>query len=89
MISREGYVEVLRGAHRALPRLFAQGRNGFFEESLHGADALVAEKFIYVRVDCDICEPAGSVCVVFPRGGAEPVRKIIAKDSATDRGDCV
>ena len=27
---------------------------GFFEKSLHGADAQVAGKFCYVRIDCDI-----------------------------------
>jgi tetratricopeptide (TPR) repeat protein len=31
---------------------------GFFDASLLGADAQVAEKFAYVRIDCDIYEPA-------------------------------
>jgi tetratricopeptide (TPR) repeat protein len=31
---------------------------GFFEKSLHGADALLAEQFSYVRIDCDIYQPA-------------------------------
>ena len=31
---------------------------GFFEKSLHSAEALVAEKFSYVRIDCDIYLPA-------------------------------
>jgi hypothetical protein len=31
---------------------------GFFEKSLRGADALLAEKFCYVRIDCDIYQPA-------------------------------
>jgi len=31
---------------------------GFFEKSLRGADALVAGKFAYVRIDCDIYLPA-------------------------------
>ena len=31
---------------------------GFFETSLRGADALVAGKFAYVRIDCDIYLPA-------------------------------
>jgi tetratricopeptide (TPR) repeat protein len=31
---------------------------GFFEKSLRGAEALVAEKFSYVRIDCDIYLPA-------------------------------
>ena len=31
---------------------------GFFDTSLRGADAQVAEKFAYVRIDCDIYEPA-------------------------------
>jgi tetratricopeptide (TPR) repeat protein len=31
---------------------------GFFENSLRGADAQVAEKFAYARIDCDIYEPA-------------------------------
>ena len=31
---------------------------GFFEKSLHSAEALVAEKFAYVRIDCDIYLPA-------------------------------
>jgi len=31
---------------------------GFFEKSLRGAEAQVAEKFSYVRIDCDIYLPA-------------------------------
>jgi tetratricopeptide (TPR) repeat protein len=31
---------------------------GFFETSLHGAEALLAEQFCYVRIDCDIYQPA-------------------------------
>lgn len=31
---------------------------GFFETSLRGADAQVVEKFAYVRIDCDIYQPA-------------------------------
>jgi tetratricopeptide (TPR) repeat protein len=31
---------------------------GFFEKSLRSAEALVAEKFSYVRIDCDIYLPA-------------------------------
>lgn len=31
---------------------------GFFEKSLRSAEALVAEKFAYVRIDCDIYLPA-------------------------------
>jgi tetratricopeptide (TPR) repeat protein len=31
---------------------------GFFEKSLHSAEALVAERFSYVRIDCDIYLPA-------------------------------
>jgi tetratricopeptide (TPR) repeat protein len=31
---------------------------GFFEKSLRGADAQVAGKFCYVRIDCDIYQPA-------------------------------
>ncbi len=31
---------------------------GFFDTSLRGADAQVADKFAYVRIDCDIYEPA-------------------------------
>ena len=31
---------------------------GFFEKSLRSAEALVAEKFSYVRIDCDIYPPA-------------------------------
>ena len=31
---------------------------GFFEKSLHGADAQVAGKFCYARIDCDIYQPA-------------------------------
>jgi tetratricopeptide (TPR) repeat protein len=31
---------------------------GFFEKSLHSAEALVAGKFSYVRIDCDIYLPA-------------------------------
>jgi len=31
---------------------------GFFEKSLRGADAQVAGKFAYVRIDCDIYQPA-------------------------------
>lgn len=31
---------------------------GFFEKSLHGPDALLAEQFSYVRIDCDIYQPA-------------------------------
>ncbi|HUL32986.1 MAG TPA: TylF/MycF/NovP-related O-methyltransferase [Candidatus Eisenbacteria bacterium] len=31
---------------------------GFFERSLRGAEAQVVEKFSYVRIDCDIYEPA-------------------------------
>lgn len=31
---------------------------GFFEKSLRGADALLADQFSYVRIDCDIYEPA-------------------------------
>jgi tetratricopeptide (TPR) repeat protein len=31
---------------------------GFFEKSLRGPEALVAEKFAYVRIDCDIYLPA-------------------------------
>ena len=31
---------------------------GFFEKSLHGADAQVAGKFSYARIDCDIYQPA-------------------------------
>jgi len=30
----------------------------FFEKSLHGADALLADLPCYVRIDCDIYEPA-------------------------------
>lgn len=31
---------------------------GFFEKSLRGADALLARKFAYARIDCDIYQPA-------------------------------
>lgn len=31
---------------------------GFFEKSLKGPDALLAEDFSYVRIDCDMYEPA-------------------------------
>jgi tetratricopeptide (TPR) repeat protein len=31
---------------------------GFFEKSLRGADAALAEQFCYVRIDCDIYQPA-------------------------------
>jgi len=31
---------------------------GFFEKSLRSADAQVAGKFCYVRIDCDIYQPA-------------------------------
>ena len=31
---------------------------GFFEKSLHGADARLVNKFCYVRIDCDIYQPA-------------------------------
>jgi hypothetical protein len=31
---------------------------GFFEKSLRGPDALLAESFCYARIDCDIYEPA-------------------------------
>ena len=31
---------------------------GFFEKSLRSAEALVAEKFAYIRIDCDIYLPA-------------------------------
>jgi tetratricopeptide (TPR) repeat protein len=31
---------------------------GFFESSLHSAEALLAEQFCYVRIDCDIYQPA-------------------------------
>jgi tetratricopeptide (TPR) repeat protein len=31
---------------------------GFFEKSLRGADAVLAEQFCYVRIDCDIYQPA-------------------------------
>lgn len=43
-------------------QLYARPRiklvKGFFENSLRGADAQVAGKFAYVRIDCDIYEPA-------------------------------
>jgi len=43
--------------------VFAQQRpriklvKGFFEKSLRGPDAILAEKFCYVRIDCDLYEP--------------------------------
>jgi tetratricopeptide (TPR) repeat protein len=52
-----GLEQVSKNVHLAeRPRLRLV--KGFFEKSLHSAEALLAERFCYARIDCDIYEPA-------------------------------
>ena len=52
--SYERVGENVRAAQRKRIKLV----QGYFETSLRGADALLVEKFSYVRIDCDIFRPA-------------------------------